>query len=53
MIMIALLAGDFHFLSDVIAGAFVGTSLSALVVNMWEHRMRGALMHLTPSPTRV
>ena len=53
MIMVALLAGDFHFLSDVIAGAFVGTSLSALVVNMWEHRMRNGLMPLTPSPTRV
>jgi hypothetical protein len=35
-ILVALLAGDFHFLSDVIAGAFVGGSLSALVVNMWE-----------------
>jgi membrane-associated phospholipid phosphatase len=53
MIMVALLAGDFHFLSDVIAGAFVGTSLSALIVNMWEHRMRNGLMPLTPSPNRV
>jgi membrane-associated phospholipid phosphatase len=43
----ALVAGDFHFLSDVIAGAFVGISLSALVVNMWEHRMRDGLLHLT------
>src|SRR6516225_5484285 len=53
MIMVALLAGDFHFVSDVIAGAFVGTSLSALVMNMWEHRMRNGLMPLTPSPNRV
>ena len=52
-ISVVLLAGDFHFLSDVIAGAFVGTSLSALIVNMWEHRMRNGLMPLTPSPNRV
>jgi hypothetical protein len=32
MIMVALLAGDFHFLSDIIAGAFVGLSLSALAL---------------------
>src|SRR6516225_3347107 len=51
-ISVALLAGDFHFLSDVIAGAFIGVSLSALVVNMWEHWMRSGLMHLTPSPPR-
>jgi membrane-associated phospholipid phosphatase len=35
-ISVALIAGDFHFLSDVIAGAFVGISLSVLVVNLWE-----------------
>jgi membrane-associated phospholipid phosphatase len=46
-IAVALLAGDFHFLSDVIAGAFVGISLAALVVNMWEHRMRDGLTDLT------
>jgi membrane-associated phospholipid phosphatase len=46
-ISVALLAGDFHFLSDVIAGAFVGMSLSALVVNMWEHRIRDGLLHLS------
>jgi hypothetical protein len=43
---VLLLAGDFHFLSDVIAGAFVGASLAALVLNMWEHRIRCGLMHL-------
>jgi membrane-associated phospholipid phosphatase len=52
IIMVVLLAGDFHFLSDVIAGAFIGVSLSVLVVNMWEHRMRSGLMDLTPSATR-
>jgi membrane-associated phospholipid phosphatase len=45
-ISILLLAGDFHFLSDVIAGAFVSVSLAALVLNMWEHRIRCGLMHL-------
>jgi membrane-associated phospholipid phosphatase len=50
MISVALVAGDFHFLSDVIAGAFVGISLSALVLNMWEHRMRGGLLHLARQP---
>jgi membrane-associated phospholipid phosphatase len=29
---VVLSAGDFHFLSDVIAGAFLGITLSALVV---------------------
>ena len=45
-ISVALLAGDFHFLSDVIAGAFLGMSLSALVVNLWERRMRCGLLYL-------
>jgi membrane-associated phospholipid phosphatase len=43
----ALIAGDFHFLSDVIAGAFLGASLSALVVNVWERRIRCGLMRLS------
>jgi hypothetical protein len=49
-ISIALVAGDFHFLSDVIAGAFVGMSLSALIVSMWEYRMRGGLLRLASHP---
>ena len=47
LMSVVLLAGDFHFLSDVIAGAFLGITLSALVVNLWEHRIRSGLMHLT------
>ena len=43
----ALVAGDFHFLSDVIAGAFLGVSLSALVVNVWERWIRCGLMRLS------
>jgi membrane-associated phospholipid phosphatase len=46
-ILAALVAGDFHFLSDVIAGAFVGISLSALVVNVWEHWIRRGLMRVS------
>jgi membrane-associated phospholipid phosphatase len=46
-ILAALVAGDFHFLSDVIAGAFVGISLSALVVHLWEHWIRRGLMRLS------
>jgi membrane-associated phospholipid phosphatase len=42
-----LIAGNFHFLSDIIAGAFVGISLSALVVNLWEHRLQWGLMRLS------
>jgi membrane-associated phospholipid phosphatase len=52
-ISVALLAGDFHFLSDVIAGAFIGVSLSALVVNMWEHRIRVGLLRATTGPPSV
>jgi membrane-associated phospholipid phosphatase len=46
-ILAALVAGDFHFLSDVIAGAFVGISLSALVVNVWERWIRCGLLRLS------
>jgi membrane-associated phospholipid phosphatase len=46
-ILAALVVGDFHFLSDVIAGAFVGISLSALVVHLWEHWIRRGLMRLS------
>jgi membrane-associated phospholipid phosphatase len=46
-ILAALVAGDFHFLSDVIAGAFVGISLSALVVNVWERWIRRGLMRVS------
>jgi membrane-associated phospholipid phosphatase len=51
-ILTALVAGDFHFLSDVIAGAFIGISLSALVVHVWERWIRRGLMRLSSSPPR-
>jgi membrane-associated phospholipid phosphatase len=49
MTMVALLAGDFHFLSDIISGAFVGTSLSTLLVNMWEHWTRSGFFDASAS----
>jgi membrane-associated phospholipid phosphatase len=46
----ALIAGNYHFLSDVIAGGFVGSSAAMLMVSIWEaldrrrvfRRVRGA-----------
>jgi len=32
----ALILGNYHFLSDVIAGAFVGSSTAMLMVAIWE-----------------
>jgi membrane-associated phospholipid phosphatase len=52
-ILLALIAGDFHFLSDVIAGAFVGMSLSALVVRVWEDRIRLGLIRLSSAMPRL
>jgi membrane-associated phospholipid phosphatase len=52
-ILLALIAGDFHFLSDVIAGAFVGISLSALVVRVWEDRIRLGLMRFSSPMPRL
>jgi membrane-associated phospholipid phosphatase len=50
-IMVGLIAGNFHFLSDVIAGAFLGISLSVLVVHVWEHWIRRGLMRFSsPMP---
>lgn len=31
-----LVAGDYHFLSDVIAGSFLGTSVGLIVVSIWN-----------------
>jgi membrane-associated phospholipid phosphatase len=33
---VALIAGNYHFLSDVIAGGFVGSSAAMLMVSIWE-----------------
>jgi membrane-associated phospholipid phosphatase len=32
----ALVAGDFHFLSDVLAGAFLGFTVASLILGAWE-----------------
>jgi membrane-associated phospholipid phosphatase len=44
----ALILGNYHFLSDVIAGAFVGSSTAVLIVAIWEALERCAF--LTPWP---
>ena len=36
LVVIGLIGSDFHFLSDVVAGAFVGASTGWLAVLMWE-----------------
>jgi membrane-associated phospholipid phosphatase len=35
-IAVALVAGDFHFLSDVLAGGFIGVSVALLVLAAWD-----------------
>jgi len=35
-VIIGLLGADYHFLSDVIAGAFIGTSVGWFLVRIWE-----------------
>jgi membrane-associated phospholipid phosphatase len=42
-VAIGLIGADFHFLSDVIAGAFLGTSIGWITVVLWEigdHQVR-------------
>jgi membrane-associated phospholipid phosphatase len=34
--VVGLLGSDFHFLGDIVAGAFVGASTGWLAVLMWE-----------------
>ncbi len=36
MVVIGLIGADFHFLSDCIAGAFLGASTGWIVVTLWE-----------------
>jgi membrane-associated phospholipid phosphatase len=37
---IALVAGDFHFLSDVLAGGFLGVSVALLILAVWHFGKR-------------
>jgi membrane-associated phospholipid phosphatase len=39
-IAIGLLAGDFHFLSDVLGGGFLGVSVSLLIFAAWDFGKR-------------
>lgn len=44
LVIIGLIGSDFHFLSDVVAGAFVGGTTGWLAVLMWQ---AGAPRHIT------
>jgi membrane-associated phospholipid phosphatase len=49
---LALVSGNYHFLSDTIAGGFVGASVGILVVWLWERfgtRLHARAGRLTPS----
>lgn len=50
---VILVVGDWHFVSDVIAGGFVGLSAGALAGALWRvHSNWGAKGSATPSPPR-
>ena len=36
LVVIGLIGSDFHFLSDIVAGGFIGASTGWLAVLMWE-----------------
>jgi membrane-associated phospholipid phosphatase len=38
VVVIGLLGADFHFLSDILAGGFLGASAGRVVVRIWESR---------------
>jgi hypothetical protein len=44
LVVIGLIGSDFHFLSDVVAGGFVGASTGWLAVLMWQ---AGGPRHIT------
>ena len=46
-VAIGLVGADFHFLGDVIAGAFLGVSAGWLTVVLWERGQH----HLRPAAT--
>ena len=41
---IALVGGDFHFLSDVLAGGFLGISVALLILAAWQFGKRKLLI---------
>jgi membrane-associated phospholipid phosphatase len=49
LVVIGLIGSDFHFLSDVVAGAFVGASTGWLAVLMWQ---AGGPRHITDDEWR-
>jgi membrane-associated phospholipid phosphatase len=49
LVIVGLIGSDFHFLSDVVAGAFVGASTGWLAVLMWQ---AGGPTHITDDDWR-
>jgi membrane-associated phospholipid phosphatase len=39
-VVVGLLGADYHFLSDIIAGGFVGTSVGWMIVALWRTQVR-------------
>jgi membrane-associated phospholipid phosphatase len=52
-VSIGLVGADYHFLSDVIAGAFVGTSTGWMLVAAWHAGTRRAPADAAPAETRA
>ncbi len=51
----ALVAGDFHFLSDVLAGGFLGVTVALLILGAWIHRTKflfGYPLRLSSKPAK-
>jgi membrane-associated phospholipid phosphatase len=49
LVIVGLIGSDFHFLSDVVAGAFVGASTGWLAVLIWQ---AGGPTHITDDEWR-
>ena len=52
-VSIGLIGADYHFLSDVIAGAFVGTSTGWMLVAAWQAGARAVSADAAAAPPRV
>ena len=52
-VSIGLVGADYHFLSDVIAGAFVGTSTGWMLVAVWRAGLRHVSSDAAEAETRA
>jgi hypothetical protein len=44
VVVIGLIGADFHFLSDCVAGAFLGASTGWILVTLWESGGRAPVL---------